>query len=537
MHQVLYQDYFGLKEAPFSIAPNPQYLYMSDRHREALAHLLYGVQSDGAFILLTGEVGTGKTTICRSLLQQLPDEIDTAFIINPKLTADELLAAICDDLQISYPANATCRTLVDCLNTYLVQTVNNDRRTLLIIDEAQNLSEEVLEQLRLLTNLETNQQKLLQIVLLGQPELLDKLLQPSLRQLTQRITARFHLEALDRSETDQYIAHRLSVAGARDNLFRRSALRRVYQHSGGIPRVINLICDRALLGAFAENKSMVAPRIVNKAAQEVLASRRISHGWQPALAAALVLTVVVIAWLSQSVEETAPAAVAAASIDTTEQTVIANVTPVSATPESRLTMAAVQGHAEQRRAFDDLFALWGIYLEDEENTACEVIERIGLACLGHQGGVSQLVKLNRPAIIQLQNNDEWITVSRMDDSNVTLIAGNREYSISKAVLSENFDGGFTVLWRMPPAYQSPASLGAMGADVDWLAAQFALIDNRDPTRTMAHSFDAELEARVRRFQQSVNLPATGIVDPISWIHLNSAHGINIPLLSNNSGER
>ena len=192
---------------------------MSDRHREALAHLMYGIQGDGAFILLSGEVGTGKTTICRCLLEQIPTQVDTAFILNPKLTAAELLAAACDDLKISYPQGATIKVLTDCINAYLLEAHANDRRTVLIIDEAQNLSIEVLEQLRLLTNLETNQRKLLQIILLGQPELLVLLAKPELRQLSQRITARFHLNALNRDEISAYIKHRLVVAGAKGTFF------------------------------------------------------------------------------------------------------------------------------------------------------------------------------------------------------------------------------------------------------------------------------------------------------------------------------
>lgn len=271
--EYLYEQYFGLTEAPFSIAPNPQYLYMSNRHREALAHLLYGIGNNG-FILLTGEVRTGKTTVCRSLLDQLPENVDTAFVVNPKLTADELLATICDDLGVSYPTSASAKILIDCLNSHLVSTIDNDRRTLLIIDEAQNLSVEVLEQLRLLTNLETNQRKLLQIILLGQPELLDTLSKQSLRQLAQRITASFHLDALNKKEVAEYIAHRLSVAGARGNFFKRSAMDRTFALSNGVPRVINLICDRSLLGAFAENRAIVTRRIVNKAAKEILLEYR-----------------------------------------------------------------------------------------------------------------------------------------------------------------------------------------------------------------------------------------------------------------------
>ncbi|MDE0759408.1 MAG: AAA family ATPase, partial [Pseudomonadales bacterium] len=293
----MYNDYFGLKESPFSIAPNPQYLYMSDRHRDALAHLTYGIQGDGAFILLTGEVGTGKTTVCRCLLDQIPKKVDTAFILNPKLTAAELLAAACDDLNIKYPKKASIKVLTDRINAYLLKAHSKDRRTVLIIDEAQNLSIEVLEQLRLLTNLETHQRKLLQIILLGQPELLTILAKPELRQLSQRITARFHLDALNRNEIAAYIKHRLVVAGAKGTFFPNSAMNRIYKISSGIPRVINLICDRSLLGAYSEGEIQVSPSIVKKAAKEILGYRpAIRINWQYAAitsTAALFVTILV----------------------------------------------------------------------------------------------------------------------------------------------------------------------------------------------------------------------------------------------------
>ena len=272
----IYNDYFGLKESPFSIAPNPQYLYMSDRHREALAHLMYGIQGDGAFILLSGEVGTGKTTICRCLLEQIPNQVDTAFILNPKLTAAELLAAACDDLKIDYPENASIKVLTDQINAYLLEAHARDRRTVLIIDEAQNLSIEVLEQLRLLTNLETNQRKLLQIILLGQPELLGLLSRPELRQLSQRITARFYLDALNRDEISAYIKHRLVVAGAKGTFFPKPAIDRIYKISQGIPRIINLICDRSLLGTYSEGELQSKPKDRDQSRQ-----RNIRHGTKP----------------------------------------------------------------------------------------------------------------------------------------------------------------------------------------------------------------------------------------------------------------
>lgn len=270
----MYEHYFGLAEVPFSIAPDPRYLYMSERHREAFAHLLYGIKRDGCFVMLTGEVGTGKTTICRCLLEQMPDDCDVAFIFNPKQTVEELLATLCKELGIRLPRNRiTVKEYVDRINDYLLDTHAKGRKTVLIIDEAQNLSVPVLEQMRLLTNLETNQRKLLQIILLGQPELREIIAQPILRQLAQRITARYHLAPLAKHEVAAYVAHRLSVSGAHSKLFPASTIDTLCHLSGGIPRLINVLCDRALLGAYIEGASAVNKRILIKAAREVLGNR------------------------------------------------------------------------------------------------------------------------------------------------------------------------------------------------------------------------------------------------------------------------
>ncbi|MEM5790185.1 MAG: AAA family ATPase [Syntrophobacteraceae bacterium] len=279
----MYRKYFGIRKQPFSIAPDPRYLFMSEQHREALAHLLFGIKSDGGFVLLTGEVGTGKTTICRRLLQMLPKNCIVAFIINPRLSVAELLAAICDEFQISYPKRtSSTKVFVDRINAYLLETHAERRKSILIIDEAQNLSDEVLEQVRLLTNLETDQRKLLQIILIGQPELRDKLARPEMRQLAQRIVARSHLGPLSRAEVGQYVSHRLKVAGiagVSEELFSKSTLDRLYAQSGGIPRLINTICDRALLGAYVREKKRVDPCIITAAAVEVLGKPLSTKDW------------------------------------------------------------------------------------------------------------------------------------------------------------------------------------------------------------------------------------------------------------------
>lgn len=270
----MYTRYFGLTEKPFAISPNPRFLYMSELHREALAHLLYGLNGEGCIILFTGGVGTGKTTVCRCLVEQLPETTDIALILNPKLTISDLLKTICEELGIGiFEKEPTNKDYIDGLNSYLLDAHAKGRNTAVIIDEAQNLDIEVLEQLRLLTNLETDTQKLLQIVLIGQPELRDILKVPALSQVSQRITTRYHLESLQAEDVSVYIQHRISVAGGDPRTLALSdkVVRLINRHSAGIPRLINIICDRALLGAYAENKAYIDTAIVKKAIREVTA--------------------------------------------------------------------------------------------------------------------------------------------------------------------------------------------------------------------------------------------------------------------------
>jgi general secretion pathway protein A len=290
----MYEQHFGLTERPFSIAPDPRFLYMSPQHREALAHLLFGVGSGGGFVQLTGEVGTGKTTICRCLVEQLPDDVDIALILNPRISGLELVASLCDELKILYPKDTTSiKVLTDALNAYLLTSHANGRRTVLILDEAQSLSAEALEEVRLLTNLETTREKLLQIVLVGQPELRDLLARDDLRQLAQRITARYHLLPISRDETGAYIHHRLQVCGSSDTVFKERAIDMVHKLSQGIPRLINILCDRAMLGAFVEGRHEVDTAVVRKAAREVLPEQRVDapakRRWPWAVAALLLL--------------------------------------------------------------------------------------------------------------------------------------------------------------------------------------------------------------------------------------------------------
>jgi len=299
----MYRNFFSLSDLPFSISPDPKYLFMSDRHKEALAHLTYGLGETGGFALLTGEVGTGKTTISRCLMEQLPDNTQAAFILNPTLSSKVLLATLCDELKIRYrKSDASLKILTDKIAEKLLKNHENDINTLLIIDEAQHLQPEVLEQLRLLTNLETNTKKLLQVILIGQPELQQLLQRRDLRQLAQRITARYHLMPLTKQELSQYIAHRLSIASCPRTLFNQSAINKIHQLSGGIPRLINLLCHSSLMIAYNQNDSLVNKKVVLKAAGHALGNEPASsnylsstqHGNQFILKTTVVLSVIAI---------------------------------------------------------------------------------------------------------------------------------------------------------------------------------------------------------------------------------------------------
>ncbi len=303
----MYREHFGITEKPFSITPDPRYLYMSKGHQEALAHLLYGIGEGGGFVLLTGEVGTGKTSLCRCLLEQMPEHVDLALILNPRLSDVELIATICDELGISYAKEEiSLKYLTDTLNSYLLETHAQGRQVVVMIDEAQNLDPQVLEQIRLLTNLETDKKKLLQIILVGQPELLEILNRKDLRQLQQRVTARFHLTPLNKQETTAYIHYRLSVVGLRQDLFSQKAIDGIYKASGGVPRLINVIADRCLLGAFAQHSFHVDKKIMQRAAEEIAGfapEKAKSRRWQAAAFGGGAVAAVFVLFLTYGIAE------------------------------------------------------------------------------------------------------------------------------------------------------------------------------------------------------------------------------------------
>lgn len=522
----MYSQHFNLKENPFSIAPDPRYLYMSEKHREALAHLMYGLETDGGFVLLTGEVGTGKTTVCRCLLEQLPENLNVAFVLNPKLTAAELLATVCDELGISYRAgHNSIKELVDAINRYLLDTHAQSRKTVLIIDEAQNLGPEVLEQIRLLTNLETNQRKLLQIIMLGQPELRDQLARPELRQLAQRITARYHLGPLDRREISPYINHRLAVAGHHKKLFPDKVVNRIYNMTNGIPRLVNILCDRALLGTYVEGREMVSQPTLKRAAREVFGNST-SHSktlkWLVPVLFVIPLVVTVFSLnLLQSPKEPESAGVASSS---NASAALDAAEPLSV----RLTWpATVPFASSQPIAFSALFSRWGkTYRFDLATSPCEQAEGQGLACLERQGSLGSLRQMDRPAVLRLidrQGRTFHAALLKLGNDRATLRINTEEIAITTVDLEKQWFGAYTLLWQPPPGQSILIRPEDEGPDVAWLAGGLE-------KATGLQLSSSGLAQLVTAFQKSQGLIADGIAGPETLIRLNSSLGHSGPTL-------
>lgn len=458
----MYAAHFGLTERPFSLAPDPRYFFLSHGHREALAHLVYGLEG-GGFVQLTGEVGTGKTTVCRALLDKLPPGVDVAMIFSPRLTAIELLSAICDELRIEHPAGtASLKVLVDALSKALLDAHARGRRTVVIVDEAQNLSMEVLEELRLLTNLETTRDKLLQVILIGQPELANVMGRPALRQLAQRVTARYHLRPFTLAETRAYVAHRLAVAGQRKPVFTNAALRVVHRRSAGVPRLINNICDRALLGAFGRGKKRVTAGIAGRAAAEVFGRAGLRRWLEPvagiALIAAIVLSAMafgghrleyVAAWWA---ERLVPAGVTAAPRAAVPASPSASVAPA---PPPRPSMASLldASTADREAALARLFARWGVeHRPRAGESACDTARRAGLRCLARSGSWTALRRLDLPATLTLATpagDKHYVTVTALGADTVTLDLAGRPVTLPTGEVERFWDGAFLAFWKAP----------------------------------------------------------------------------------------
>jgi general secretion pathway protein A len=518
----MYTSFFGLNEKPFAITPDPRYLYLSERHAEALAHLLYGINEAGGFIQLTGEVGTGKTTVVRTLLSRVPQHADVAVILNPRLTPAEFLLTICEELGIvvAAPDRNSLKEMVDALNRRLLSAHAEGRRVIVIVDEAQNLSADVLEQVRLLTNLETATQKLLQIILIGQPELRELLARNDLRQLAQRITGRYHLHPLTREETHGYVRHRLKVAGAMNDIFAPSALNEVHRLSSGIPRVINVTCDRALLGAYTTDTHKVNSPLVRRAAGEVYGRRfaPLWVGW-----AASLLFVAVVAGASFTVwhnwprisahtpaqtQASVPAASSAAQLPAARSKPVTIKSP----PSINELLEANAANTTEAAAFRRLLAIWGSTLTTDSNPCAQAL-RAGLACFEDKGSWAQLRALDRPAILKLtddQGGMHRVVLAGLDDESATLALGEHGQRVPLGELSRYWFGDFTLVWKPKTAHARALSIGMRGEEVRWLRRSLNAVDGKSANEEPPDFYDQDLAIAVQNFQRDHRLTVDGI---------------------------
>lgn len=541
----MYTEYFGLKDNPFSIVPDPRFLYMSEGHREALAHLVYGINNDSGFILLTGEVGTGKTLVCRCLLEQIPDNCETAFILNPKVTVTELLATICDEFGIDYPKDTeSVKVFVAKISDYLLQIHERGRRAILIIEEAQNLSVDVLEQIRLLTNLETSRQKLLQIIMVGQPELLDLLARPALRQLSQRITARYHLGPLSKKEIPTYVRHRLSVAGlVRGELFPSSTMDVLFRLTGGVPRLINLICDRALLGAFVQGKEKVDRKTLSTAAREVSGKksnrpmgRRTMLPWIAGGCLILLLAAIVAGY---NLHYRIKAPLSPSPETPSSRPATTNNAPGSANP----TTAKTPDHTlvgTRDRAYEALFLLWNMtYDPGDSRTMCEQARSQGVRCMEGKDTLDTLRTINKPAVLRLvdtKGGEYYATLISLDgDIGTYSMAGEKRTGTTKEIV-ERWSGDYLLLWRAPQGWKEDLRPNkSEGPVVAWLDKQLGRIQKRKSAGGQKKSYDDDMVKQVREFQRKAGLTADGIVGPMTIIKIADVTGDGGPTLRNGKG--
>ena len=553
----MYKAFYGLSDNPFSIAPNPHYLFLSDRHREALAHLTYGLGETGGFVLLTGEVGTGKTTVSRCLLGQLPDNTDTAFILNPSLTELELLATLCDELKISYGDNPTLKQLTDHLSRFLLDNHSKGRNTVLIIDEAQHLRPEVLEQLRLLTNLETDTKKLLQVILIGQPELQLLLKRQELRQLAQRITARYHLLPLNEDEIALYVLHRLQVAGRFEPLFTRKAVKVLQKYSGGIPRLINLLCERSLMAGYAQSRVPIDHHMVRQAAAEVLGEEEPTQNrylWPTATAAALFVAFGVSYWLFTDKPVNAASASSMALESTSANVAALNTQALSATegisklvqpvdqqssqgsipdPNQRLLNDAINQSRDIDTAFAGLFSVWG-KVPYKGLTACQSAVEQGLSCYQQQGNWMSLTRLNYPAVVYLVDDNQqdfYGAVIAVDGEQLLMQLGEQQLWVDRAWFNQHFSGTFEILWQAPNLPMMDISQKSSPGQLQWLENALAHVNNRNTRRV--NQFDVQLENDLKSFQSQHGLKADGIAGNQTLVRLNLYLSQQGPRLTDN----
>jgi len=537
----MYLDHFGLAEPPFSITPDPRFVFLSERHRDALAHLSFGVGQGGGggFVQLTGEVGTGKTTLCRLLLEQLPDHTRVALVLNPRVSSVELLETVCEELGLDIDGRrGSIKPLVDVLNAYLLEAYSQGLRVVLIIDEAQNLSFDALEQVRLLTNLETATQKLLQIILLGQPELRAMLARDDLRQLAQRITARYHLGPLSEPDTGHYLRHRFAVAGGTRMPFTPVAVQRIHARTGGVPRLINVVADRTLLAGYVMERTTLDEAMVDRAADEALAPARVTPRTLPR--AAILMTIALAAALSAVVfalrrapVDSADATAARTPMVEASATSARPADPASSrastrvdpSPPARLEAAAfattlAAKPASDTAAWRELLRQWQLPADDAalaRMRACPPVPAPSVVCARGRASLEELAALGRPSILSLDraSSPAAAVLLGVDGNRVRLWLDWASVDIARSTLAAHWSGGYTALWSATQLQGMPLPAGGRGPAMDWLGAR---LGHAGPA-----VFDAAMRDSLRRFQRANGLAGDGVPGPATRLALASAN--------------
>jgi general secretion pathway protein A len=550
----MYESFYGLREKPFNLTPDPKFLYLSKKHKEAFAHLLYGIRNRSGFVEITGEVGTGKTTICRTLLEQVGPEVEIAFIFNPYLSATELLRAINEDFGIKSSA-VTKKELIDELNAHLLKQRQEGKNCVILIDEAQDLSAPVLEQIRLLSNLETDTEKLLQIVLVGQPELKEHLTTPEMRQLDQRITARYHLKPLDKDEIVGYVGHRIARAGGRGKIrFTRGALKVLYKYSGGTPRLINAVCDRALLIGYTREKKEINSAIIKQAIKEVegekVKIKRKDGARRPRRARAAVFAAVAVLVLLAGgyyyVFEVLPGgwsgllAGLTESKETTPEAVQEEVPPEPVEPEVPVTdperelegqfmefLRSLAYRTAKRDCALGMLESWDIRRERLPSTwgtgfidLFETAGVAGLRCTASRGDLEKLKRIGLPCILELYlPGDEkpvYAFVEELREKDGREVAsvspGTDEAKEFPFEWLERYWYGRTFYyWRDFERVPEILALNVVGDGVRWLQTQLLEMGVYEGEAT--GTYDQATMQAVIKFQQEYRLDDDGIAGP------------------------
>lgn len=556
----MYNQHFGLHNNPFSIAPDPRFLVLGTCHEEALAHLLYGVIESGGFVQLTGEVGTGKTTIVRALIQRLPKNVEVALVLNPKLNAEQFVATILDELGVRYRVEDTSlKRLIDILNRVLLRAHARGRKVVVIVDEAQTLDRDVLEQIRLLTNIETDQHKLLQVVLVGQPELREMLARHDLRQLAQRVTARYHLEPISLRETQRYVHFRLFVSGAKHPIFSNEAIVRVQKYTKGVPRLINVLCDRALLGAYSRDLTAVNSDIVDQAAKEVFSKprhrrARLSLSRKGIVSVLAMGVAVVTATLTLRVADSrtlvhseladvhlrdSPSA-KVSGVDGLELATLAtrvvpsafdrNVDEQTFSPEMNWKEDA--STSSYRLALSSLFRAWNVHPPSVDHRACEDALTFGLKCISLSGTWAEFRALNRPGIIEVQHQGVTQSIAILaitsDAAEISIDAHRQRIAVVE--IAALWPGQFLVVWRPPAIGSERLQVGDRHPGVLWIRETLGAL-NDEELRDLSPRYDKRLSEKVKLFQQSRGIAATGVMNSITWMHLSNVRHETGPRLT------